>query len=251
MIQNVLQPEKSTANNSTNQNSDREELPLPPAMFKNSKKQSANQIVLDIDNSPIVLDDSDASSLPSPPSPSTSPTALAWRKRYAMTGRGGEFLGDDQFEEFDRLDVKLPIEMIDPKSKFACRLPASTDKEDSIASAHKSKSTSPPPHKKSSPRPKFDLLSRNNKPPSASGSKRMWGRIIAKNTRDMHLGNRKRSKQQKNERAIAKTRDAAFREHAATAEEVCVAVTNSVGIPASQLSQYVDGSLRNNMGELF
>ena len=79
----------------------------------------------------------------------------------------------------------------------------------------------------------------------------MWGRIIAKNSRDMHLGNRKRSKQQKKERAIAKTRDAAFREHAATAEEVCVAVTNSVGIPASQLSQYVDGSLRNNMGELF
>ena len=44
-----------------------------------------------------------------------------------MTGRGGKFLGDDQFEEFDRLDVKVPIEMIDPKSKFAYCLQAPTD----------------------------------------------------------------------------------------------------------------------------
>ena len=43
-------------------------------------------------------------------------------------------------------------------------------------------------------------------------------------------------------------RDVGFREHGSTVEEVYVVITNS---PASQLLQYVDGNIRNEMGELF
>ena len=42
-----------------------------------------------------------------------------------------------------------------------------------------------------------------------------------------------------------------FRQHGASKEEICVSVSNAVGVSSSQLSQYVDGKMRNNMGRLF
>ena len=79
----------------------------------------------------------------------------------------------------------------------------------------------------------------------------MWDRLSAKNTNNMHLGNKQRSKQQQRESKKAKAIPAGLRDHGATKAEICVAVSNAVGVSSSQLSDYVDGQLQNNMGELF
>jgi len=52
-------------------------------------------------------------------------------------------------------------------------------------------------------------------------------------------------------RKTAKVIDAGLRDHGASKDKICVAISNAVGVPISQLSQYVDSQLCNNMGEVF
>ena len=79
----------------------------------------------------------------------------------------------------------------------------------------------------------------------------MWDRLYANNTLDMHLRKKKRNNKQKKEQAKAKKTEKGFRQHGASEEEICVSFLNAVGVSSSQISQYVDGKMRNNMGRFF
>jgi len=109
-------PTSATGTNSGPTDSDQSsnQSPLLSQMFKSKKTSSTIDL----------RGDSDASLIVSPPSPSTSSTALQWSKLYTMTGRDGEYFGNDEVTKFDRLDIKIPVELIDPQSDYACHLPA-------------------------------------------------------------------------------------------------------------------------------
>ena len=171
-----------------------------------------------------------------------------------MQGRDGKYLGDHQFDEFDQYDVKIPVELIDPKSAYASRLPSNrkqTTNQKQTTSTDRASSVSCSIDGNAVTIERQQPNACSSRQQRKSGKMRMWSRIRAKNTQHMHLGNRRMTEQQKKERAKAKKRDSAFREHPATYDEICSTVIDTVGIPDSQISPYVDGKITNKDGELF
>ena len=86
-----------------------------------------------------------------------------------------------------------------------------------------------------------------------SGLKKMHERIIAKNSKNMHLliPKSKRTQKQNNERIRAKLLGSKLNETSTSAEEVSAVISGAVGVPASQISEYEQGEITDNRGYHF
>ena len=131
----------------------------------------------------------------------------------------------------------------------------------------KSPVSSIPPNPKHSPRkqnktrqreerPKFDFFSsdvhpRKPKKKKQSGKAQLVSRVLAQNSKKLHLRKPKLNATQAKEFAQAKKVDTRMRTHPASKEGVGEVLAASVGISSSQVSEYVNGEINDAEGKAF
>ena len=104
-------------------------------------------------------------------------------------------------------------------------------------------------------RPKFNIFSSDvHNPPKKkkqSGKAQLVSRVLARNSKKLHLREPKLNATQVKEVIRAKKVDTRVRTHPASKEGVGEVLASSVGISSSQVSEYVNGEINDDEGKAF
>lgn len=116
------------------------------------------------------------------------------------------------------------------------------------------------PRRKNKPRqreerPKLDIFSSDVHNPlkkkKQSGKAQLVSRVLARNSKKLHLREPKLNATQAKEVIRAKKVDTRVRTHPASKEGVGEVLASSVGISSSQVSEYVNGEINDDEGKAF